>query len=241
MTTSNPISELELALRDAVDAGLLETHTAIPGIIQAYDAATQTADVQIVVSRMTREDGTVQQIPILPNVPVVHPRSETAFIHMPIAPGDSVLIVFAERNIDDWRRNAKPGDAPDDRRHHYSDAIALVGMFPDTKPMVLDSGDATKLVIQSGDRKITLSDGGDILLGEVGGSGEEPAVLGSTIVTLLTNILDLLIAGNHVLVTSPGNPTAPNPTKVLDLQAWKSEFITTTATNILSGKVKIHR
>lgn len=241
MTTINPVSALEMALRDAVDAGLLETHTAIPGIIQKYDVATQTADIQIVVSRMNREDGTTQQIPILPNVPIMHPRSESACVHLPIKAGDSVLVIFAERNIDDWRRTGNPGDAPDDRRHHYSDPVGIVGLFPDNKPLAIDSGDETKLVVQCGDRKITVSDGGDILLGEVGGSDEEPVPLGTTLVTLLNNIFDLLVGGDFVLTTSAGNPTAPNPTAVATLEGWRTEFLDTAATNILSGKVKIHR
>jgi hypothetical protein len=38
----------------------------------------------------------------------------------------------------------------------------------------------------------------------------------------LAAILDVLIAGDHLLVTSPGNPTAPNPAKALLLSNAKA-------------------
>lgn len=237
MTTTNPISELETAIRDAIEAGLLDTHTALPGIVQKYNAATQLADIQLVVSRMQAEDGLTVTIPVLPDVPLIHPRSGTAIMHLPIAVGDSVLVLFCERNIDDWRRTGLPGDAPDDRRHHYSDPVALVGLYPDSESIALDQGDETGITIQCGNRKIVIKNNGQILLGKVGGTINEPFVLGTQEAALWGSVLDILIAGTLCLTTSPGNPTAPNPGVAAQLTALKLQYLTTAGTNILSQTI----
>lgn len=77
---------------------------------------------------------------------------------------------------------------------------------------------------------------------------DEPLVLGDTlaegldgVLQKIEGILDQLIAGDIFLVTSPGNPTAPNPTKTSALNGLKSDvgtlrntYLTNANTNIKS-------
>ncbi len=75
----------------------------------------------------------------------------------------------------------------------------------------------------------------------LGKSANEPAVLGNVLVKLLGEILDILINGNSVLSTTPGNPTAPNPLVASQLRVFKSQYLTTAATNILSQETFVER
>lgn len=68
-----------------------------------------------------------------------------------------------------------------------------------------------------------------------------PVVLGTELKALLEQILDILIAGDHVLTTSPGNPTAPNPSKTTTLTNLKSTYLTNASTNIISQAVFAER
>lgn len=72
-------------------------------------------------------------------------------------------------------------------------------------------------------------------------TADEPAVLGNVIAEFLDSLLTKLEAGNMFLSTSPGNPTAPNPTIVAELEALRSQYLTTPATNILSQEIYVER
>jgi hypothetical protein len=75
----------------------------------------------------------------------------------------------------------------------------------------------------------------------LGKSADEPVVLGNVLVELLGEILDILINGNSVLTTTPGNPSAPNPLIASQLTAFKSQYLTTATTNILSQETFVER
>lgn len=68
-------------------------------------------------------------------------------------------------------------------------------------------------------------------------SADNPVVLGTELLELLEQILDLLIAGQTVLTTTPGNPTAPNPAVAAQLTELKAKYLTTDTTNIVSQTV----
>jgi len=68
-------------------------------------------------------------------------------------------------------------------------------------------------------------------------TADNPLVLGTEVLELLTAIVDTLIAGTGGLTTSPGSPTAPNPTIVTQFNELKSRLISAADTNILSKTV----
>ena len=64
------------------------------------------------------------------NVPVLFPRSRKAAVTFPLEKGDTVLLVFAERSLDEWIEKGGNKVSPEDpRRHDMSDAIAIPGCF----------------------------------------------------------------------------------------------------------------
>lgn len=124
-----PPTEAELIAR-ALESRLGDVYTAGPGIVQAYDPATQTADVLPAVKRGigTLEDEIAyEDLPIVPNVKVCFPRGGPFQITWPLSKGDSVLLVCCNFAIGQWRQGdnsqtVAPGDL---RLHGLGSAFAL--------------------------------------------------------------------------------------------------------------------
>ena len=90
-------------------------HCALPGIVESFDAETQTAVIQPAVKQ-----GSVQ-MPFLRDVPVFMPVS------FEVNPGDMCLLVFADCDIDAWFESGQAEEPVSDRRHSLSDAFAFIG------------------------------------------------------------------------------------------------------------------
>lgn len=97
-----PIDEL---VGVALNARLAGMHTAMPGIVQSYDEATECADVQPAVKRVIElDDGSFkfEPLPLISNVKVGWPSAGGFVLHFPLVKGDSVLLVFAEVDTQQW-------------------------------------------------------------------------------------------------------------------------------------------
>lgn len=152
-----PEPSLSEVIRDALDARLVDVHTATIGQIVTYDPITQTANVRLVTKRaLAREDGEIEheEPPVLPSVPVSWPRAGGFFLHMPVLPGDSCLLVFCEDSNAMWRETGAAGMVPGDvRRHSYSSAVAIMGVAPSLSPLLdppLPAMDPTEAVLGGG-------------------------------------------------------------------------------------------
>lgn len=111
-----------------MDARLASVFTAMPAIVQSYDPASQSVDVQPAVrSRYEDETGStvVEALPVIPLVPVVFPGGGGYRVTFPIQKGDQCLLVFANCSIDRWLRAGGVVDPQDDRRHTINDAFAI--------------------------------------------------------------------------------------------------------------------
>jgi len=114
-------------IRAHIDAVLSDTHTTLPGKIVIYNPLTQTADV--LPSLMRKYEGNIvpTPLPILPNVPVIHPKTKLAHIHMPLSTGDDVWVLISERSLDRWKLTGILTDPADRRKHSLSDAVCIPG------------------------------------------------------------------------------------------------------------------
>lgn len=145
---STSIQTLASTIEKGIENRLKDLHTAMPGIIQSFDAAGQTASVQPTIRRIfiTREEEidilTPADLPILINVPIVYPRGGGFSLTFPIAPGDECLLVFSERSLDNWHTNGGVRTPSDRRFHHLSDAVAFVGLssIPNKVPLYNTTG-----------------------------------------------------------------------------------------------------
>ena len=115
--------EVLSALKQEILASL---HCALPGIVESYDAETQTASVRPALrSRVGRD---VIQLPLLKDVPVFMPGSERN--NWTVSAGDSCLLIFADACIDGWFETGSVTLPPSGRQHDLSDAFAFVGFRP---------------------------------------------------------------------------------------------------------------
>jgi hypothetical protein len=137
------VDSLAELIRLAQDARMGDVHTALPGKIVTYDPVTLTATVQLVITRMvkTQDDPLQLQqyerevLPPLQGVPIVFPRSSNASITWPLAPGDSVLVVFCEADISRWLMTGSITDPDMLKRHSLSSGFAIPGIAPITSPL----------------------------------------------------------------------------------------------------------
>jgi hypothetical protein len=125
--------DLRDVIEEAVRAKVATIHTAIPGVVVSYDAATQMATVRIRVNgRRKQRDGTVSTYapPIIAMVPVVMPGGVSSGLTVPLDAGDPVMIHFSERDHSRWLQTGEQSDPVDVRRFDRSDAVAVPGCFP---------------------------------------------------------------------------------------------------------------
>lgn len=119
---------------------------------------------------------------------------------------------------------------------HPGAVITIAHRDPARAEMELAEGDST--LYDEGGQAVGCV-GGKTLLGSL--QADNPVVLGNELVELLTELVDLIIAGDLALTTSPGNPTAPNPPTVVRFQELKQRLLTNATTNVLSSHVFTER
>lgn len=135
---SPELAEVLLALKANIFDGL---SVAMPATIVSYTAATQVAKVKPLLKRaVVGEDGTTiqEELPEIPQVPVMFPRGGGYFLTFPLLPGDMVMLVFMDKSIDTFMISAGnvAMDQVDLRMHHLTDAVAIPGFYPLTKPII---------------------------------------------------------------------------------------------------------
>ena len=161
---------------------LSDLHTCMPAeIVAVRDGGTDKRQFVDVLPHLQRgvidEDGELidEALPVIPMVPVGYPQGGGFFISLPLRVGDIVLLVFAERSLDNWIQSAapakqtpiKPGDLS---MHSFEGAIALpCGPAPraalltgvDPADVVLGKTDGTILQRWKADGTMVLAEGTD--------------------------------------------------------------------------------
>jgi hypothetical protein len=135
------LQDLLQAHRDQYE---LQHRGPMPGRVESYDAATQTANVLPLLNYpVPQGDGTVvwEECPVVPSVPVVFPRSAGWFIAHRLDPGDTVLLIPLEGSAGAWRAgDGAPQDPDDLRRHHLAGCVAVPGLFVRSKALTRAPG-----------------------------------------------------------------------------------------------------
>ena len=110
------------------------------GTVEAFNAAEQTCTVKIAYSFQVyeqqqngREVLVQKDFPLLIDCPTIVVSGGNAGLTMPIAVGDNCLVLFNDRDIDNWFSGATSGPVASTRLHSISDGIVLVGVRPLSK------------------------------------------------------------------------------------------------------------
>lgn len=106
---------------------IADIHICMPGKILEYDYSKQRAKVQPSLNQKYN-DGEVVKLPAIFNVPVIQPASGGASITFPVNIGDKVLLVFAEKSLEEWLQNGNQVTPDDPRQNNLTDAVAHIGL-----------------------------------------------------------------------------------------------------------------
>lgn len=156
----------ERATRLAIQRRMIDVHTAIPGIIDSYDAAAQTVKVQPAIKRLL-VDGTQVNLPVCVDVPVIFAGTGDFWFTFPIEPGDECLLLFSERAIDFWWQNGSVQPPSEFRMHDLSDGFALFGINSQPQKLSNVQTDGAELRTRSRDKYLKLTSSGFQIKGDV--------------------------------------------------------------------------
>lgn len=106
--------------------------------VQSYNPSNKTCKATIVYKKTITKRNVVtgkmedvlQDYPILINCPVINLSGNNSGLRFPINKGDVALILFNDKDIDNWFLGKQTNGATNTKRmHHFSDGVALVGLF----------------------------------------------------------------------------------------------------------------
>ena len=176
------VIDLLSVITRAISQGKADMHTGMPAKVESYDAATQKVSVQPVI-KGRYEDGETFDEPIIPDVPLCYPSGAGYMITWPLEKGDYVMLVFAERSIDEWLDQGGDGkEAQSLRRFDAADAVAIPGIRPFAEPLE--------------------GTGENLIVGEQGSPGHQLVIDKSGSIEITDGTAKCNIAGGKILLGS---------------------------------------
>lgn len=139
----------------------LNCHTI--GTIVSFNPALQTAVVSVNfltvvkgVNPLGNTGQTTDQIqtpsPQLIDVPIIFLQGGSSYITMPIAAGDTCLVLFNDRDMDTWLQTGQTAVPLSNRIHSINDAMALVGLRSLVKTLANYNPNLISITDRSGER-----------------------------------------------------------------------------------------
>lgn len=152
------VTTIEL-LNSIIANKISDMHICLPAKIVAYDYTKQKAIVQPLINQKLT-NGEVIKLPQIYNVPVVQLVSGGASITLPVKIGDKVLLIFADKSLEEWLKSGKQVTPDDPRSNNLTDAIAILGLrdFGTNSP----AQNNTDLLIKYSGSEIVLKPNGNI-------------------------------------------------------------------------------
>lgn len=158
-----------------------EIHTALPGIIIAFNPDNATATVKPIGKYMMM-DGKSLDYPQITEVPIVFPFCQTSKVGIafPVKKGDSCLIIISEVELDEWRTKA---ESEGSLRFDLTSAVCISGLLRGeatiiskackNNAVVIGAGNIecmvsdTQVTITSGNTQMVISDTGVVISGDL--------------------------------------------------------------------------
>lgn len=144
--------DFDEGLRCSLDGKQADMWTAMPGIIQSFNAALQTASVQVAIqAKIIDKTGKLTNVTItlLTDCPCQFPAGGGFSQTWPVAKGDECLVVFGSRCIDAWWEQGGVQPPAEYRMHDLSDGFVLLGFR--SKPRALSGVSTTTAQWRSDD------------------------------------------------------------------------------------------
>ena len=197
---------LDKVIQSFIDKSLYQTHTCLPGIIEAIDMATKKADIRVAIKTRNINDQNAKELPLLVDVPVTFYQTSNTIISVPVKKGDDCIVLFNERSLDIWKTNTVTNieqrivDPKDPRKHNLSDAFCI----PIAKPIGTGlTGDTDKIkVAYTEQNQLTIDESGHLKYINADGSIFE--INGNTFKFTSADGAILKVEGNVMNFTNPG-------------------------------------
>jgi hypothetical protein len=130
--------------------------------------------------------------PVLIDCPVVIMGGGPAYLTFPIAQGDECLVLFNDRDIDNWFATGQVAPPATGRLHSFSDGIVLVGLR--SKARSIQSYDTNRALITNGNARVGINPNTNkcsII--------NNAATLNGALQTLINGILGMTSGGNPMV------------------------------------------
>lgn len=220
MPLDRTLEEIFAAHSDAIQDDL---RVCLPAVVTNVNASRQTVDVQITVQNPLFDVyGNVifEQLTSISDVPLATMRGGGFMVWLPVAVGDSVMLLFSDLSMDTWR--ASQGDQAVEPgwvgKHTADSPIAFPCIFPDTKAF-MDPGTNKVIIGKDGAQAQIRISATDI---ELGASATDFAALASKVDANFAAVTSALAAGvsgavpgtdgGHAAFAAALAAFSPNPT-----------------------------
>lgn len=213
---------------------LLDLNCHHVGTIQSFSAANQTVQATVNYTKtffqLNTATGLYQAVqvnyPVVINAPLVVVGGGTAHMTFPITQGDECLLLFNDRDMDNWfAAGTTTQPVASSRLHSFSDCFALVGVK--STPNVLTAYDTVRALITNG----------TVMVGINPSNNKATIKNGSTTLnTVLQNILTQLqtLCTQCAAITCSGVTTGPGtsgpPTNASSISAVGTQLGTLATT-----------
>lgn len=187
------------------------------GTVQSFDAATQTATITINYKKMFDQRGVngvyskvLRDYPLLIDVPVIVLGGGTWRLTFPISQGDECMVLFNDRDIDNWFKSGQNTAPASTRLHDMCDGVALVGLA--SLKRSIEDYDETHALLQN------------IAGGAMVGVAASTVLIGNqttTLNALLQNLISAVkaLSINVASVAPAGGTVSPTSQAALDVIA----------------------
>lgn len=198
----------EEVFNKALNNQSFDIKVAMPGIIQSWDSAKQTATIKLALREKINIDGnpTWTEIPLLVDVPLVTIKGGGHLICTAINAGDECWVWFSDACIDaSWQSGGVQNQA-DLRRHDLSDGFFMPSLFSQPKKISNYPSEGIEIRDESGDTSVKVVSGTVTVKGSTVNVQSTTATIQSTSAT---------ITGSNVTI---GNSTTIDGKNFLDHQ-----------------------
>lgn len=182
------------------------------GTVQSFDSVKQTATATINYKKTFFEPDPVTGVygpvlkdyPILLDCPVIVLGGGGGALTFPNAQGDECVVLFNDRDIDNWFQGGGSGAAvATPRLHSFSDGLILVGVR--SLANVLKNYDAVRAVLRLGQAMVGVGGGAGTLVKIANGT----TTLNTLLQSLLTDLSTLATSAAAGFTTQAGASTGP--------------------------------
>lgn len=178
------------------------------GTVQSFDKNKQTATATLnykkTIFQLNRATGlynpVLRDYPVLLDCPVIFLGGGDASLTCPVKKGDECLVIFNDRDLDNWFQGSSTSAVATSRAHSFSDAILLVGIR--SLANVLEDFDEDRISMRDGSARVSVTD--DEKVDVSNDLTDLNAILTGLVSTL--NTLVLVISTGIPIVAPPATP-----------------------------------